>query len=62
MTAKELDALVSRLDSVWQHKKMLQLTKAQAEMEAISKCAEAYYDGLYDLAKEIRHLLPKEDT
>lgn len=57
MTTKELDALVSRLESTRQHKKQILLTKAQAEMEAINKCAEAYYDGLYDLAKEIRDTL-----
>lgn len=62
MTEKELEAIVSRLDSARQHRKLLQLTKAQAEMEAINKCADAYYDGLCDLAKEIRRLLPKEDV
>lgn len=57
MTAKELDAIVSRLDSVQQRKKQILLTKAQAEIETINRCADAYYDGLYDLAKEIKTTL-----
>lgn len=54
MTAKELDAIVARLDSARQHKKAVQLAKAQAEIDTINRCAEAYYDGLYDMAREIK--------
>ena len=61
MTLKELDAIVDRLDSARQHKKQIQLTKAQAEIDAINRCATAYYDGLYDMAREIKvKLLPTE--
>lgn len=58
MTVKELDAIVARLDSARQRKKQIQLTKAQAEIDTINRCADAYYDGLYDMAKEIKNLLP----
>ena len=54
MTAKELDAIVAKLDSVRQQKKHILLTKAQAEIDTINRCAEAYYDGLYDMAREIK--------
>lgn len=54
MTAKELDAVVAKLDSARQHKKQILLAKAQAEIDTINRCAEAYYDGLYDMAREIK--------
>ena len=54
MTAKELDAIVAKLDSARQHNKQILLTKAQAEIDTINRCAEAYYDGLYDMAREIK--------
>ena len=60
MNVEELDAIVARLDSIHQSKKHIQLAKAQAEIDAINKCALAYYDGLYDMAKEVAKLLHKE--
>lgn len=54
MTEKELDAIVAKLDSVKQHNKHILLAKAQAEIDTINRCAEAYYDGLYDMAREIK--------
>ena len=57
MTEKELDSIVARLDSIRSHKKHIELAKAQAEIDAINRCADAYYDGLYDMAKEIKNLL-----
>lgn len=54
MTAKELDAVVAKLDSARQQKKQILLAKAQAEIDTINRCAEAYYDGLYDMAREIK--------
>lgn len=61
MTAKELDDIVARLDSARQHKKQIKLAKAQAEIDSINRCADAYYDGLYDMAREIKvRLLPDE--
>ena len=63
MTLKEIDAIIDRLDSARQHKKQIQLAKAQAEIDTINKCADAYYDGLYDMAREIKvKLLPGETT
>lgn len=62
MTVKELDAIVNRLDVARQHKKQIQLTKAQAEIDTINRCADAYFDGLYDMAKEIKNLLPLEES
>ena len=60
MKAEELDSIVSRLDSIYQNKKHIQLAKAQAEVDTINRCALAYYDGLYDMAKEVAKLLHKE--
>jgi hypothetical protein len=60
MTVEELDSIVTRLDSICQNKKHIQLAKAQAEIDAINLCATAYYDGLYDMAKEVAKLLHKE--
>ena len=54
MNAKELDAIVAKLDSARQHNKHILLAKAQAEIDTINRCAEAYYDGLYDMAREIK--------
>ena len=62
MTAKELDAIVARLDSAHQHKKQIRLAKAQAEIDAINRCATAYYDGLYDMAREIKVKLLLTET
>lgn len=58
MDAKELDSIVARLDSIRQHKKHIEIAKAQAEIDAINRCYEAYFDGLYDMAREIKNLLP----
>lgn len=60
MTAKELDNIVTRLESARQHKKQIQLTKAQAEIDTINRCAEAYFDGLYDAIKEVKNA-PQEE-
>jgi hypothetical protein len=62
MTAKELDNIVARLDSARQHKKQIQLAKAQAELDTINRCADAYYDGLYDMAREIKVKLLLSET
>lgn len=63
MTIKEIDAIIDRLDSARQHKKQIQLTKAQAEIDTINRCADAYYDGLYDMAREIKaKLLPTDKS
>ena len=62
MTVKDIDKIVSSLDLARSRKKQFELTKAQAEIEAINRCADAYYDGLYDMAKEIKNLLPMEGS
>ncbi len=58
---KELDAIINRLDIQMQRNKQIQLIKAQAEIETINRCAVAYVDGLYDMAKEVKNLLQKLD-
>ena len=60
MTAKEIDSIVSKLDSIRQNKKHIEIARAQAEIDCINRCAVAYFDGLYDMAKEIKNLLPAE--
>ena len=62
MTVKDIDKIVSSLDLARSRKKQIELTKAQAEIETINRCADAYYDGLYDMAKEIKNLLPMEES
>ena len=62
MTAKDIDKIVASLDAARSRKKQIELTKAQAEIDAINRCADAYFDGLYDMAKEIKNLLPMEET
>lgn len=58
MTAKELDAILADLDKKRQHKKDIQLAKAQAEINTIHRESEAYFDGLYDAIKAVKALLP----
>lgn len=63
MTDKELDSIMARLTSAREHKKQIQLAKANAEIEAIQREAGAYWDGVYDALKEVRSALtqpPKE--
>ena len=62
MTDKELDAIVTRLESARERKKQIQLTKAQAEIDTINRCTDAYYDGLYDVIREVRRALLKGDV
>lgn len=59
MTKKELDSIVDRLTSAREHKKQIQLAKAQAEIETIKREADAYWDGVYDALKEVRNALPE---
>ena len=59
MIEKELDNIVARLDSARQHNKQILLAKTQAELDTINRCADAYYDGLYDMAREIKVILSK---
>lgn len=62
MTAKDIDNIMASLDKARAQKKQIQLTKAQAEIDTISRCADAYFDGLYDMAREIKNLLPTEEN
>ncbi len=59
MTDKELDFIMNRLTSAREHKKQIQLAKANAEIEAIQRAADAYWDGVYDVIKEVRNALPQ---
>lgn len=60
MTVKELDAILAYLEKKRQHKKDIQLAKAQAEINAIHRESEGYFDGIYDAIKEVKELLPIE--
>lgn len=57
---KKLNAILSELDKKRQHKKDIQLAKAQAEIAAIQREYEAYYDGLYDAIKAVKNILSDE--
>lgn len=60
MTTKDLDAIMDRLTHIREQKKQIALTKAQAEIQTIQRETEAYWDGMWDFCKEVKHLLPKE--
>ena len=59
MTTKDLDAIMDKLTSIREHKKQIALTKAQAEIQTIQRETEAYWDGMWDLCKAVKELLPK---
>ena len=58
LTSKELEAILDDLDRKRQHKKDIQLAKAKAEMDAINRETDAYFDGAYDAIKAVKALLP----
>lgn len=60
MTEKELDAIMMRLTNARDRKKDIALTKANAEIDAIRREAEAYWDGVYDAIKEVKNAMPKQ--
>ena len=60
MTEKELDAIMLRLTNARDRKKDIALAKANAEIDAIRREAEAYWDGVYDAIKEIKNAIPKQ--
>lgn len=59
MTVKELDAILADLEKKRQHKKDIQIAKAQAEISAIHRESEAYFDGLYDAIKAVKAIMPE---
>ena len=58
MTVKELDLIMIRLQNARDRKKEIALTRANAEIDAIRREAEAYWDGVYDAIKEVKNALP----
>ena len=58
MTTKELDSIMDRLTSAREHKKQIQLAKANAEIQTIQREADAYWNGVYDALKEVKNALP----
>ena len=59
MTDKELDSIMTRLTSAHDHKKQIQLAKANAEIATIQREADAYWNGVYDALKEVRNAMPQ---
>ena len=60
MTNKELDLIMTRLQNSRELKKEIALTRANAEIDAIRREAEAYWDGVYDAIKEVKNALPQQ--
>lgn len=59
MTDREFDEIMTRLTSANDHKKQIQLAKANAEITTIQREADAYWNGVYDAIKEIRNAMPQ---
>ena len=59
MTVKELDAILADLEKKRQHKKDIQIAKAQAEIATIYRESEAYFDGVYDAIKAVKAIMPE---
>ena len=57
MNASDLDKVLNRLSAAHSRKKEILLIKANAEIEAIQREDNAYYDGAYDAIKEVKALL-----
>lgn len=64
MTTKDLEAIHTKLIAARSRKKDLDLMKARAEIEAIQRECDAYYDGVADTLKAVTAMLPmdKEET
>lgn len=61
MDYNDLDKILETLESAHSRKKQIQLTKANAEIEAIQREDVAYYDGAYDAIKRVKELLHSEE-
>lgn len=57
MTNKELDEIIKKLETARMQKRDIQLAKAQKEIEAINREAEAYWDGVYDAIKAVKNAM-----
>ena len=57
MNASDFDKVLNRLSAAHSRKKEILLIKANAEIEAIQREDNAYYDGAYDAIKEVKALL-----
>ena len=62
MNFDDLDKILDTLASAHSRKKQIQLTKANAEIEAIQREDAAYYDGAYDAIKYVKNLLYGEEA
>lgn len=60
MTNKELDIIRNQLELERQRKQDIQMIKAKAEMDNISRETTAYYDGVYDALKAVEVLIAEE--
>ena len=59
MTEKELDNICNQLELERQIKQDIQMIKAKAELDTITRETVAYYDGLYDAIKSVKALMAK---
>lgn len=59
LTPKALDKILDDLSRKRQYKKDIQIAKAKAELDAINRETDAYYDGVYDAIKAVKELLPE---
>lgn len=60
MDDNDFGRIVSQLEITINRRKEIRLVKANAEIGAINREADAYYDGVYDAIKAVKAALEEE--
>ena len=61
MKYDDVEKALADLERARGRKRDMQMTKAQAEIDAINREYEAYLDGIYDLAKALNKVCIREE-